>query len=32
MVTVSEEAKGKLLEYLTQNKSSLAVRVILSNG
>lgn len=32
MVNVSDEAKGKLLEYLKQNKSNLAVRVILSNG
>lgn len=32
MVKLSHEAKSKLLEYLTENKSNLAVRVILSNG
>jgi hypothetical protein len=32
MVTVSPGAKGKLLEYLKENKSDLAVRVILSHG
>ena len=32
MVTVSDGAREKLLEYLKQNKSDLAVRVILSHG
>jgi hypothetical protein len=32
MVSVSDGAKAKLLEYLKQNKSDLAVRVILSHG
>jgi hypothetical protein len=32
MVNVSDGAKVKLLEYLKENKSDLAVRVILSHG
>lgn len=32
MVRVSDDAKDKLLEYLRENKSNLAVRVILSHG
>lgn len=32
MVKVTDEAKGKLLEYLKESKSALAIRVILSNG
>jgi hypothetical protein len=32
MVNVSDGAKSKLLEYLKDNKSDLAVRVILSHG
>lgn len=32
MVNVSDGAKGKLLEYLKENGSGLAVRVILSHG
>lgn len=32
MVTVTEAAKVKLLEYLQENKSPHAVRVILSHG
>ena len=32
MVNVSDDAKKKLLEYLKENKSSLAVRVTLSHG
>lgn len=32
MVTVSEEARNKLVEYLRENNSTHAVRVILSHG
>jgi len=32
MVKVTDSAKAKLLEYLRENKSSLAVRVTLSHG
>jgi hypothetical protein len=32
MVTVTNEAKQKLLSYLKENGTDLAVRVILSNG
>ena len=32
MLSVSEGAKEKLLEYLRDNKSDLAVRVTLSHG
>jgi len=32
MVNVSDGAKEKLLEYLKNNKSDLAVRVTLSHG
>jgi Fe-S cluster assembly iron-binding protein IscA len=32
MVNVSDGAKEKLLEYLKNNKSDLAVRVVLSHG
>lgn len=32
MVNVSDGAKEKLLEYLKNNNSALAVRVILSHG
>jgi hypothetical protein len=32
MVNVTDGAKDKLLEYLRDNKSDLAVRVILSHG
>lgn len=32
MVNVSDGAKEKLLEYLKNNNSDLAVRVILSHG
>lgn len=32
MVSVSDGAKEKLLEYLRDNKSDLAVRVTLSHG
>lgn len=32
MVNVSDGAKEKLLEYLRENKSDLAVRVTLSHG
>jgi len=32
MVSVTDGAKEKLLEYLKENKSDLAVRVTLSHG
>lgn len=32
MIKVSDGAKGKLLEYLKETNSNLAVRIILSNG
>lgn len=32
MVNVSDGARDKLIEYLKDNKSDLAVRVVLSHG